>query len=433
MIIHVVQEGETIQSIADSYGVPVDRVIIENELAALGILVPGQTIVITFPEKTYIVQNGDTLQGIAEKYGITVLDLLRNNPFLSDRKYIYPGESLVISYGKKIRKVTTNGYASDYIDRATLIKTLPYLTYLSILGYRITGNGDISEINDTDLLQLAKKYGVAPLLIITSLSSLGPENVENAYVILNNEDNMNKLIDNLIKIMKKKGYCGINISYELLTKATLSAYETFNAKAYARFKEEGLLYFLTITPHTVFLTDRITFEQLDYSRIVHQSDKAIILNYVWGSYLGPPAPISSIAKINEFLDFIIPQVLPEKLVVGMPLIAYDWELPYIVGITRAYSLSLDSAITLAKQVDTVILFDETSQSPFFTYSANISSIPVEHIVWFTDARNMDAVYNIITERGLNGGGLWNIMRYSAQLWLVINTQYEIEKLPHIIN
>lgn len=431
MIIHVVKEGETLQAIADLYGVPVDRIILDNEVAALGNLVSGQTIIITFPEKTYIVQDGDTLQGIAKKNNVSVMELLRNNPYLSNRTYIYPGETLVISYGKKNRKVTTNGYASDYIDRETLRKTLPFLTYLSILGYRVTGNGEITEIDDSDILQLARNYGVAPLLIITSLSSLGPANVENAYAILNNEDNMDRLIENMIKVLKKKGYYGVNIALELLTNLTLSAYETFNTKAYTRFKEEGLQYFLTITPSIVIGAERITFEQIDYSKIVNLSDGTVILNYIWGSYLGPPLPVSSISKINEFLDFLIPQVLPGKLILGMPMIAYDWELPYTVGLTKASAISLDGVITLAKQVDADIQFDAPSQNSFFTYNARISGIPVEHVVWFTDARYMDSALKIVVDQGLNGCGLWNIMRYVASLWLVINTQYEIEQLPQI--
>lgn len=431
MVIHVIQKGETLQSIAALYGVSVDLVLSNNGIAASGDLVPGQAIVITFPEKTYIVQNGDTLQGIADKNGATVSELLRNNPNLSDRQYIYPGETLVISYGKKIRKVTTNGYASSYINRDILRKTLPYLTYLSVFGYRVTGNGDVAETDDTDILQLSRTYDVAPLLIITSLSTLGQENVENAYTILNNEANMDRLIDNLVVILKKKGYYGINIAYELLSNLTLPAYETFNTKAYNRLKREGFHFFVTISPNIIFTATEVRFEKVDYSKIAAQSDGVIVLNYLWGSFLGPPAPVASVAKINDFLYYLSPMVPPEKLVIGLPLIAYDWELPYTVGLTRANSLSLDSAIILAKQYNTYIQFDEPSQTPFFTYNTQLSGIPIEHVVWFVDARSMDAIMEIITDRGLSGSGLWNIMKFAPQLWTVINSQYDIEQISEV--
>ena len=428
MKIHVVQNGETLQSIADLYGVSVELIIRTNGIAAQGNLVQGQSIVITFPEQTYIVQNGETLLDIADKNGVTVLELLRNNPFLVDKQYLYPGENLIISYGEKIRKITTNGYASSYIDKNTLRKTLPYLTYLSVLGYKMTENGEVADIDDMEILQLSKAYDVAPLLIITTLSTLGPTNIENALAILNNETIMDRLIDNLVAILKKKGYYGINITYELLSNLTLSAYERFNAKAYTRFKKEGLYYLVTISPNIVFTATGITFEKIDYSNIATQSDGLVVLNYLWGSFLGPPAPVVSVKRINEFLDYLLPIILPGKLMLGLPLIAYDWELPYIVGLSKASSLSLDSVIRLAKQNNVIIQFDKTSQTPFYSYTTPKTGISREHIVWFVDARSMDASLKIITDRGLAGSGLWNIMQFSPQLWAVINTQYEIEHI-----
>lgn len=49
MIIHVVQPGETITSIAEFYNIPVHRLILENEILNPSNLVIGQTIVIVYP------------------------------------------------------------------------------------------------------------------------------------------------------------------------------------------------------------------------------------------------------------------------------------------------------------------------------------------------------------------------------------------------
>ena len=125
----------------------------------------------------------------------------------------------------------------------------------------------------------------------------------------------------------------------------------------------------------------------------------------------------------------MPQVLPSKLTIGMPLLGYDWELPYNIGISRAFSLSLNAVSALVRLVDSTIQFDELSQTPFFTYNTNNGIASGEHVVWFVDARSFDAVMNIITDIGLVGSGLWNIMRYVPQLWLVINNQYDIERIP----
>ncbi len=147
MIIHVVQQGDTIESIAERYGVSVTRLIIDNGLEEPDHLVIGQSIIVAFPELTYTVQEGDSLADIADSHNIPVMELFRNNPYLAEREYIYPGETLVSSYDK-IGKVTTHGNTVPYIDRTTLRKTLPFLTYLSILNYTATDQGEIITYYD---------------------------------------------------------------------------------------------------------------------------------------------------------------------------------------------------------------------------------------------------------------------------------------------
>ncbi len=120
MIIHVVQLGDTLTSIAESYGISIDSLIINNGIQNPNNLVEGQCIVIVYPQASYMVKEGDTLAGIASANNITIIELLRNNPFISDREFLFPGESLVISYGEKKGKITTNGYANPFIKNLTV-------------------------------------------------------------------------------------------------------------------------------------------------------------------------------------------------------------------------------------------------------------------------------------------------------------------------
>lgn len=54
MDIHVVKPGDTLYSIALSHGVPMSRLLEDNQLPDPSRLVVGQTIVIQYPERTYV-------------------------------------------------------------------------------------------------------------------------------------------------------------------------------------------------------------------------------------------------------------------------------------------------------------------------------------------------------------------------------------------
>ena len=118
MIIHVVKQGETINSIAELYGESVDRLILENGIVDADNLVIGETLIILYPETEYTVQPGDTLEGIAIRHNTSILELLRNNPYLSDRQYIYTGEVIVIKYKEEDDDVVVKGAGQEFCDAA---------------------------------------------------------------------------------------------------------------------------------------------------------------------------------------------------------------------------------------------------------------------------------------------------------------------------
>src|SRR5690625_6119900 len=79
MQIHVIQRGDSIFSIANTYGVDPDDIIHANELDRPNELVVGQTLVIPIVGQFYVVQQNDTVSSIAEQFGITVEQLAAIN------------------------------------------------------------------------------------------------------------------------------------------------------------------------------------------------------------------------------------------------------------------------------------------------------------------------------------------------------------------
>lgn len=169
MEIYVVQQGDDIVAIADKYSIAVEKLISDNGLMNPYSLVTGQTLVILTPKVSYIVKQGDTLASIADSNDISIMQLIRNNPFLYDREFIYPGESLVIRYDL-VKDIQVNGFTYVFLNQETIIRALPYLTFISILNYRITENKIINFGDDTEIIQLAKEYDTIPLLMISAFS-----------------------------------------------------------------------------------------------------------------------------------------------------------------------------------------------------------------------------------------------------------------------
>lgn len=427
MDIYVVQPGDTIYSIADKYGVSAEGLIQENELINPFNLVIGQTIVITYPKQVYTVQEGDTLSDIAAAHGITVIQLLRNNPFLSDREFIFPGETIIISYETK-GSFLTNGFIYAYIEKETLKKTLPNLSYLTVYNYRVSDHGDIdSYYDDEEIIQIAKEYSTIPLMMVTTLSLHGEANIEVANKVLSDKAYQDQLIDKMIEIVKAKGYLGINLLFNFMNESNQTLYNNFTEKAANRIQGEGFLLFITFNIN-IPNTNEIAFNNVDYTTISNFVNNIIFAQIVWGSNSGPPLPVNKISSLRNYINFAVETAPPNKVFLGVSVISYDWRLPYVPGETVANSLTTDSALILAQDTNSEIQFDDISMTPYFYNSTMGVDEAEQHIVWSIDARSINSLVQIISDYKLAGINIWNVMIYYAQLWLVLRSQYDFTKL-----
>lgn len=427
MEIYVVQQGDNFNSIAQNFGIPVTKLMNDNGIKMPYFLAVGQTLVIAHPQQVYTVKEGDTLTGIAEDNRVTVMQLLRNNPELANRQYIYPGDTLTISYDNNKGNLWVVGYTYPFIREVTLKMTLPNLTYLLIFNYRMTADGElVGADEDVDVIRTAKLYGIASTLVLTTYSKIGEVNIEVEYDVLLNQQIQEKVINNLLIILSEKGYNGVNLAFQFINTTNQQLYMNFLANVSNRLHPEGYSVFLTLNPGLNFNGNEVTFEKINYSEFGKLSDGILFLSYDWGSIERPPIQVS-VVTTRLFLDYIIKQVPLDKIRIGLPTLGYDWELPYIPGQSRVNALNFDSVLTLAIQMNAVIYYDESTLSAYFEYVDNNNR---QHIVWFKDARSIDSSIKILRSYGINGIGIWNIMYYFWQMWLVINTQYQIEKVEN---
>lgn len=425
MTIHFVKSGETLESIAKDYGISVDKLMSDNGIYNANNLAVGQSIVISLPETTYIIKEGDTLEKIAENYNISVIELLGNNPNLFNKEYLYPGDTIIIKYAKKA-SITTHGNTVPTINKTTLIKTLPYLTFISVLNYTATKEGLIKQYyDDTDIIRISKAYGVAPLMLLTTLTIQGEANIATDYDILLNKNFQDVQIENILRILKEKGYWGLNLSLQYISLSNLSLYEEYFINVVNHLNAEGYQVFVTINPNIKSTNNVVDFQRIDYSLINQLAHNIIFTSYEWAFNINPPSPITSVYQTKVFLDYILNYIPPDKVIIGIATIGYDWELPYAAGFSEVNVISYDNVNNLAKLYDTNIQFDDTSQTPYFTYKKNDLE---NHIIWFINAKAIQEILNLVSEYHLNGISIWNITVYNPQLWLIINSQYVIEKV-----
>ena len=423
MVIHVVQPGDSLYRIAQMHGVPLQFLIQQNELHGPYRLTPGQTIVVPQPTQTYTVKRGDTLGDIAARNGTTVLALWQNNPQLGGTDRIYPGQSLVLSYGPKLGTFAVNGYAYPNIDLRVLRKTLPYLTYLSVFSYGFDRMGRILPQNADLLTRMARQYGVRPLLVLTTLGEDGQFSGERAHQLFQDQAARGALIENLAQTIASQGFAGVDIDFEYIPPEDAAAYAAFVRDVRARLEPPGYTVLVALAPKTSAEQRGLLYEAHDYRALGEAANNVLLMTYEWGYALSEPMAVAPIDKVEQVVRFATSAIPPDKIFLGIPNYGYDWTLPYVRGQSRARTVGNVQAVEQAIQVGAPIQYDETAQSPHYNYWRDRA----EHEVWFEEARSIRAKRALAGEYRRHGVSIWNIMRYFPQLWLVLNNLYEIEK------
>lgn len=425
MYIHVVQTGDTIWSIAQAYGASPQRIVSDNGLTHPPVV--GQALIILIPETVYTVQPGDTLYSIASQFGVTWIELLQNNPSLAEDLLLIPGQTIAIRFqSQKRRTVTLNGYAYPHVQRQVLSRALPFMTYLTIFGYGFQADGELIPINDEPLIALARQFLAAPVMLLSSVTEHGNFSGTRASMLFNDQALQSTVLDNVLETMGHKGYLGLDIDFEFIEPEDEAAYLAFLENASARLHAEGYFMNVDLAPKTSAGQRGLLYEAHNYANIGAVADRVLIMTYEWGYAQGPPMAVAPINQVRRVAEYAVSEIPPGKILMGLPNYGYDWPLPFVRGYTVAISIGNQYAVELAGNSGTQIQFDETAQSPFFTYYSTASG--QEHVVWFEDVRSMQAKFDLMDEFRLSGGGYWNLMRPFAQNWAFVSDQYTVRKV-----
>lgn len=423
MTIHVVQPGETVTSIAAGYGVDPVRLAADNSVDRDQLAV-GQTLVVRFPRRVHAVQPGETLYSIAQSYGVSLRQLWRNNWSLGGSAALQPGQELVISYlDAKIGAALLNGYAYPFIDGTLLSEQLPYLTDLAPFTYGITADGGLLPLADEALISAARQHGTAPVMHLSTQTESGQFSTERAEAVLSDEIMQAELIRQVIETIQAKGFAGLDVDFEYLPGSLSGAYAAFLTRLRQILRPLGRFLWVALAPKTSAGQRGLLYEGHDYAALGRAVDAALLMTYEWGYTYGPPMAVAPLPNVRAVLDYAVTELLPAKILLGVPNYGYDWPLPFVQGQTWAQSISNQRAIELAIQYNIAIQYDETAQAPYFHYTDGSGTV---HEVWFEDARSLETKFRLIAEYGFLGAGIWNIMRPFSQLWLVADSLYDIE-------
>lgn len=417
---HTVRSGETLWQISQRYGITIQAIVQANQISDPSQIYPGMILVI--PARTHIVQPGESLWQIAQRYSTSVQEIVRTNQ-IQNPNVIYAGTVLTIPFRKPVIDVNAYTINTGDVGAREVREVGRYLTYSSPFAYIMKADGSLESINDTPIIQASLAERVAPMMCITNFTYRDPGS-QLARTILSNTDIQDRLLTNILTIMREKGYRGLNVDFENVYPADRELYNQFLQRTVDRLHPEGYFVSSALAPKTSGEQMGLLYEAHDYPAHGRIVDFVVLMTYEWGYRLGPPQAISPLNQIRRVLDYAVSVIPRNKIFFGFQIYARDWLLPHVQG-QEAETFSQQEAIRRAVQYGVAIQYDQVSQSPFFRYTDGQGR---SHEVWFEDARSAQAKFDTVKEYGLRGISYWVLGYPYPQNWLLLEDNFSIRKI-----
>ncbi|MFJ7935949.1 LysM peptidoglycan-binding domain-containing protein [Sporosarcina sp. NPDC096371] len=421
MQIHVVHTGETLWMISQRYGVTVTQIVTANKLDVPNNLVPGMALVIPTAPGTHFVQPGENLWEIARRYDTTIQEIVRANQ-LQNPSMILAGMRLTIPVYKPVIDVNAYTINTGETGAREIQEVGQYLTYWMPFVYSVQEDGSLTTLDDTAMLQSANAERIVPVMTITNFSATAAGSGL-AHTVLSSSELQEKVLNNILSVMKEKGYQGLNIDFENVYPADRNFYNQFLQRAVDKLHPEGYFVSSALAPKVSSEQQGVLYEAHDYEAHGKIVDFVVLMTYEWGYRFGPPQAISPLNQIKRVLDYAVTVIPRDKILFGFQIYARDWLVPHVQG-QEAETFSQQEALRRAIQYGAPIQYDLIAQSPFFRY---VDAQGRDHEVWFEDARSAQAKFTMVKDYKLRGISYWVLGYPFPQNWLLLEDNFTIRK------
>jgi spore germination protein YaaH len=243
-------------------------------------------------------------------------------------------------------------------------------------------------------------------------------NASLTHGVLANPEARDRHIKNLVDLVIRHGYDGLDLDYESMAAADRELFSRFVEDLAAEFHAHDKILSVTVHAKTSDLGGGQGPQSQDYVRIGKAADmvKLMIYDYSWSG--GQPGPVSPIYWGDQVLAYARQAIPAYKVMYGLTWYGYDWP----GGGVKASSVDVVAARTLAQSKAAAIKRD-ASLEPSFKYK---DAGGREHVVFYQDGESYSARLRMMQARHneLLGVAHWQIGNEAPEMWDVIRALRE---------
>ena len=222
--------------------------------------------------------------------------------------------------------------------------------------------------------------------------------------ILKSPAKKQKLINDIIAVLKQYNFIGVNIDFEEIMMESDEPLVAFQKQLYEQLHAQNYLVSQDVIP----FNDEYNFQALS-----NYNDYLILMAYDQHHAETKPGPNSSQKWIEAAVFDVTSKIPANKVILALPAFGHDWQLDKKEKVIRENDVTYQQAIANARNSNAVIDYDNDSYNLYYQYYDSEDHL---HKVYFVDAATNFNSIRFATELNLAGTALWRLGGEDVRLW-----------------
>lgn len=313
-------------------------------------------------------------------------------------------------------------YAEDWAgDTASLnsVKNYgPKMTGIAAFSFRLRSDGTLHGTTPSTAVKKAHSSGGAALALIHNYVD-GGFNRSVVHNILVNPGLRSKTIGNILSVVKKGGFDGVNIDFENIGPKDRKLFNQFIVELTQVFHKSGYLVTVSVPAKTY---DAATGwgGAFDYKALGRTVDRVMLMTYDEHWFGGSPGPVASIGWVEQVIKYAVSQIPADKVLLGLGVYGYEWE----PGTGRSVrSLPASKALGVASRYGAEIKWDNRAQVPYFYYWPK----GIKRVIWFESNNSAAFKMNLVNKYNLAGVAVWRLGFEDNGFWKTVNKKFGVKQ------
>jgi len=309
-------------------------------------------------------------------------------------------------------------YDSDAANDDRLAKLGGSFNQVSTDVFNVNTDGEVIGDVPTKAIAIAKSRHMAVYACFSNYSSrVNDFDPVLGHALLATPAVQTTLIANLIALVRKYRYTGVNVDMEGMYPADRAAFTKFIHDLSTAMHAEGFAVVISVPAELRDDPADTWSGAFDLKAIGADVDIVQLMSYDENGPWGAPGPVAGTDWVRSSARYTISVVPAKKVSLGLAAYGYDWNTTKKTGASVAWR----DIPALIKATGGKPAVDAASGSPTFTYVANDKS---SHIVWYEDATSIGRKVSLAVAYKMAGVSVWSLGSSDASFWNAVHAGFK---------